>query len=571
METRANFFLIGLFTLCAILGTLGFFIWLAGVRIDRQYQSYGILFEDVSGLDPAGDVLFNGIPVGKVIALAIHQPDPSKVLATVEIDAATPVRRDTVAQLQSQGVTGVAYISLSGGTPGAPELTAADGGLPIIPSRRSTVQALVEDAPDLLSEASTLLAQIQSLTGPENQAYVSNILRNLDASSGRLDEALGAVSEITATLRDATGQITRFTNRLDGIGADVTTTLTQTDDALSAATRAFDSADAALISAQSAIEAAEATFRQSETLLREQGPLIADQVSRTVERADRAIDDLHRRAARLLDETTDTAPLLTARLTELEGTLQEASRAFTAVTDAAHSVDTLAGGDGALLVAEARGALAQARGSLGAIDRVMEEDFPAIVADLRGGVAVASDAVERLAGDMTRFTDGLQPLTGQAEETLSAATQLFERARVSLDALDGSLAAAGTALTSAESAFEATRGVMQTDLGPLLADISATAGRINVASERVAEDLPQITADLRALIARADGMVGDMQRAVAASAPGLSDFARTGLPELTRLGTEARGLVAALGALVRRIEREPARFLLDGRVPEYRR
>ena len=60
METRANYILIGLFTLLAILGTLGFFIWLASIQIDRQYATYGILFDDVSGLDASGDVLFNG-------------------------------------------------------------------------------------------------------------------------------------------------------------------------------------------------------------------------------------------------------------------------------------------------------------------------------------------------------------------------------------------------------------------------------------------------------------------------------------------------------------------------------
>ena len=179
METRANFILIGIFTIAAILGSLLFFIWLASVQINRQYETYGILFEDVSGLDASGDVLFNGLSVGKVIGLRIDDTDPSKVFTTIEVDASTPVRSNTVAQLQSQGVTGVSYISLSGGGPDGTPLTAPDGGLPIIPSRRSTVQALVEDAPDLLAEATGLLEQFRALTGPENQRYLRNILQNL--------------------------------------------------------------------------------------------------------------------------------------------------------------------------------------------------------------------------------------------------------------------------------------------------------------------------------------------------------------------------------------------------------
>lgn len=137
METRANYILIGAFTLLSILGTLAFFIWLASVQVNKQYQSYGILFEDVSGLDPSGDVSFNGISVGRVIGLRIAEEDPSKVFTTIEIEAATPIRSDTIAQLQSQGVTGVAYISLSGGTPAAPPLVENSEGWQIIPSRRS--------------------------------------------------------------------------------------------------------------------------------------------------------------------------------------------------------------------------------------------------------------------------------------------------------------------------------------------------------------------------------------------------------------------------------------------------
>ncbi|MDP5359028.1 MAG: MlaD family protein, partial [Paracoccaceae bacterium] len=92
METRANYILIGAFTLLAMIGTLGFFVWLASVQIDRQYATYGILFDDVSGLDPSGDVFFNGISVGRVIGIEIDSQDPSRVLTTVEISAATPVR-----------------------------------------------------------------------------------------------------------------------------------------------------------------------------------------------------------------------------------------------------------------------------------------------------------------------------------------------------------------------------------------------------------------------------------------------------------------------------------------------
>ena len=120
METRAHFIIIGLFTILGILGGLGFFLWLASVQIDRQYAQYGVLFDSVTGLDQSADVLFNGVAVGRVTGIRIWENDPSKAYVALEIDAATPIAVDTIAQLESQGVTGVAYIALSGGWSTAP-------------------------------------------------------------------------------------------------------------------------------------------------------------------------------------------------------------------------------------------------------------------------------------------------------------------------------------------------------------------------------------------------------------------------------------------------------------------
>lgn len=571
METRANFILIGVFTLLAIIGTLGFFIWLASVQIDRQYTTYGILFNDVSGLDPSGDVLFNGISVGKVIGLRIYEDDPSKVFTTVEIDATTPVRTNTVAQLQLQGVTGVAYISLSGGTSEADPLTRTDDSLPIIPSRRSTMQTLVEDAPDLLTETTRLLQQFQALTGPENQAYVTRILRNLDTSSGQMEQALSDFSGITGTVSDATAQITRFTERLDSIGASVEVTLERANGALASAQKAFDAADAALETSTPAIKAVERTFTQAEQVLLEQIPEILAEIAETAALTNAAITDIRARSGETLNGFGETAGLLNARLTELEQTLLDANTAFTAVTEASDSFDMLVDGDGTMMVVEARAVLADIKTTFATIEAVVQNDVPTVVADIRRAVETATVAVDQVAGDLTALTGRFDPLAEGAQEALSSANAFLVRAQASLDQLDTTLTGADGALASAETAFDAATGVLDTDLGPVLTDIRTASDRISVAVEDVTRDIPAITTDLRALIARADGVIGQVQGAVAASAPGIGEFTRSGLPELTRLGVEARNLVTSLNALVRRIERDPARFLLDDRVPEYRR
>jgi len=571
METRANFILIGAFTLAIIIGTLGFFIWLSSVQIDRQYATYGILFDDVSGLDPSGNVLFNGISVGKVTGISIHEDDPSKVFVTIEIDSSTPVRANTVAQVQSQGVTGVAYISLSGGTPGAAPLEAEQDGLPMIPSERSTVQLLVEDAPDLMVQANDLMAQLQALLGPENQTRVAGILQNLESSSGRLDQALTDFSEISGTVNEATAQISLFTEKLDSITGSVQATLGRADAALASAQSAFEKAESSMAATDSAIRNVEGTFDAAQVLLRNTLPPLLEDLSHTIGRADDAIADLQQRGGATLDGVAETSGLLNARLSELGQTLDEADRAFVSVTSAADSFDALVSGEGAQMVTEARAVLGTANVALETLEALVQSDIPAVVTDIRRAVATAAEAVEQVAVDVTGATTRFAPITAQAEAALGSANALFEQAQLSLSRLDTTLAGTDGALASAETAFDAVSGVIQTDLAPVLMDLRTALERISIAVEDVTRDVPAIAADLRGLIARADTVVAGAQSAIDATAPGLVNFARTGLPELTRLSAEARGLVATLNNLVRRIDSDPARFLLDKRVPDYRR
>ncbi|MCZ4352473.1 MlaD family protein [Roseovarius aestuarii] len=573
METRANYILIGAFTVLGVIGSLIFAVWLSSVKLDRQYAYYGILFNDVSGLSASGDVVYNGINVGRVIDLFIYGPDPSKVFVGIEVDATTPVRESTVAQLSSSGVTGVSYISLTTrDAPGAQTpLLSTNGEPPIIPSRRSTVQQLVEDAPDLITEATDLLNRFKEIAGEDNQAYVANILSNLSTASGGLEQALTDFSSITQTVSEATAQISGFSARLETLGAAAENTLATADQTLTSATDAFDTAKQTMMSSSAAIDSAGAAFAEAETLMREQVPGIVAQISLTVEALNKAVGDVSTRSVSTLDGFDETATLLNARLTELERTLADASTTFEAVTAASNSVDTLVTGDGAQMVADARGVLAGAQRTIAKVEVIIDTDVPTVVKDIRSAVSAASSAVDKAARDLAGFTDGLDPLAADTRKAVNTATELFTRATVTLDAIDGSMAAADTALGSAERAFDSADKAISTDLGPVLADIRAATNRIGSAADKVSDDLPQITTDLRALIARAEQVVAQVQTTVSEAAPGIRNFTGNGLNELGRLSGEARGLVQSLDKLVRRIEREPARFLLDGRVPEYRK
>src|ERR1700760_4460722 len=116
METRANYVLIGLFTLAVIAGGFGFVYWFSTVGGAGARTNYRIVFDgSVSGLNAGASVLFNGIRVGEVTTLTLDPAAPRSVVAVVSVDKSVAVRADTSVSLEFQGVTGMASIALRGG------------------------------------------------------------------------------------------------------------------------------------------------------------------------------------------------------------------------------------------------------------------------------------------------------------------------------------------------------------------------------------------------------------------------------------------------------------------------
>src|ERR1700740_3116505 len=95
-ETRANYVLIGLFTLAVIAGAFGFVLWFSTAGGAGERTNYRVVFDgSVSGLNTGASVLFNGIRVGEVTGLALDPASPRAVVAMVSVDKAVAVRKDT--------------------------------------------------------------------------------------------------------------------------------------------------------------------------------------------------------------------------------------------------------------------------------------------------------------------------------------------------------------------------------------------------------------------------------------------------------------------------------------------
>ncbi|MBM3490526.1 MAG: MCE family protein [Alphaproteobacteria bacterium] len=248
METRANHLLIGSFVLAIMLGTLGFIVWLAKIEIDREFAYYRILFEGaVSGLSVGGDVRFNGILVGKVAEILIDRDNPARVRVLVEIGSETPVRTDTIATLELQGITGVSYVQLSGGSPSSPMLEPKQRGeIPVIPSARSAIQELFAGAPELINRIIILVDRMSQLVDDNNRRAFANTLSNVEKLTSDLTQRGGSIE---TTLHN----IERTTAALPGLIAEVQQLARRLNDIA-------DSAEATLAVARGAIAAVDGTL-----------------------------------------------------------------------------------------------------------------------------------------------------------------------------------------------------------------------------------------------------------------------------------------------------------------------
>jgi phospholipid/cholesterol/gamma-HCH transport system substrate-binding protein len=177
METRANFVLIGSFTLAVIAAAFGFVMWFQSLHTTKARAPLRIIFEGpASGLRNGGSVNFNGIRVGEVISVKLDNPRRVVALAMIENNA--PIRKDTLVGLEFQGLTGVAAISLKGGEEAAPSVPLDEDGIPVLRADPNALQDVTEAIRGTLQNINRVVA--------DNQEAVKNSLHNLETFTASL-------------------------------------------------------------------------------------------------------------------------------------------------------------------------------------------------------------------------------------------------------------------------------------------------------------------------------------------------------------------------------------------------
>ncbi|TWG93814.1 phospholipid/cholesterol/gamma-HCH transport system substrate-binding protein [Mesorhizobium sp. J18] len=219
METRANYVIVGLFTIVAILAAFAFIYWTAAIGERGEVATLRVRIPgSASGLGRGSAVLFNGVKVGDVQRVYLDLSNPSVAIADTTVDRLTPITPSTQADVGLAGLTGQANIELKGGNPDEPNLldrAEAQGTVAEITASPSAVTNLLQTAQSILTRADTVVSQLEGFVGdartPLTQT-VENIRTFSDAlaaNSEGIDKFLEGVTALSETLSGVSGQLNR--------------------------------------------------------------------------------------------------------------------------------------------------------------------------------------------------------------------------------------------------------------------------------------------------------------------------------------------------------------------------
>lgn len=211
MERNANYALVGAISLALFMGLVIFVVWLAKLSFTRDYDLYDILFiGPVRGLSEGGEVHFNGIKVGEVSRIELDKSDPNRVIARARVTSDVPIKVDSYATLEPQGITGVNYVQITAGSPNKALLkdTVKSGKVPVLRSQRSALSDLLEGGGTVLTRTIEALDRVNRVLSDKNIKTFSASLSDVQAVTAELRERKEIIADAQKALQsiDATAQ-----------------------------------------------------------------------------------------------------------------------------------------------------------------------------------------------------------------------------------------------------------------------------------------------------------------------------------------------------------------------------
>lgn len=517
METRANYVIVGIFTLVAVMSAFVFVYWTSGVgtrteTVDLRFRIPG----SASGLGRGSAVLFNGVRVGEVQRVYIDMNNPSVAIADAAISRQTPITESTQADVGLAGLTGTANIELRGGNPAEANLLelSLDQGYPAeIEANPSAVTNLLESSQSILRRADAVLADLEGFTS-DARGPLTETLRNVEQFStalGRnadgIDEFLESVGSMATTLSSASGQLEStlaagenlitaidpvqineavgnvrgFTERLETASEDFAGLMQGVDEAIGALAEFSQAANTTLLRVDAMV--AEITPEMVRNAV--------ENFEEASSRINTAAGDIAELAGELGDRTGDIDQIITDAQ-EIAGNLSQASRRVDDIFQRADEL--LASGEAEALIEDASATLEAYRNMAVSVEARVNSVLES-VQDLIG-----SGEAEGVMSDASRTLESYR----QVAETVNA------RIGGVLDTLEGVIGSEETqgAIAEAGETMRAFRQVADT----LNASVGPITQGLNRFSNQGLREVEQLVRDSRRSISRIERAITDLER-----------------------------------------------------------
>jgi phospholipid/cholesterol/gamma-HCH transport system substrate-binding protein len=257
MDDKVNYAVVGAFVLLLGAALVAGVLWLAaGVHGGKRFSAYqSIMRESVAGLDVDAPVKYLGVDVGKVREIAIDPADSSQVRLRFLIEQGTPIKMDTEAVLKTQGLTGIAYVELSGGTAGSPPLRAADAAeIPTIRSRPSLSTRLESLLTTVLASVDRMSTNLNATFDADNRAALKQMLADTATLTHTLANQQAAlasgITDATRTARNTARASEHLASTIDRVASAADSVDRMAKSVAAAGDRADRSVEAAAVSIQ---------------------------------------------------------------------------------------------------------------------------------------------------------------------------------------------------------------------------------------------------------------------------------------------------------------------------------
>ena len=237
MDTKINFFKIGLFVITLIVSLLILVFWLGKYGFEKKkFDEYSIYFqESVAGLNIGSSIKYKGFDVGSVSEIKLNPLNSEEIQVDINIKKGTPIKEDNYAFLGNLGITGLKYIELKGGSNNSKLLEPNEHGLKVIKSETSTLTNLVDSTTDITNELTIVLGQIKKLLNDENIKNISttlvktqNSMTNIEQFSSylvnnekKLDELLKNISTLTKNGNQSFDSIEKSANSFKALSTEL--------------------------------------------------------------------------------------------------------------------------------------------------------------------------------------------------------------------------------------------------------------------------------------------------------------------------------------------------------------